>query len=188
MPRPRPARLQPVGRRPAARPHPRRRWQRAHPPQGRCLHGDELMRSSRPAPRGQVLVIVAIGITILLALAGVAIDVGRLMAERRHLQTAADAGALAACQSLISGAVADINVAAQRARNVANVNIDGSPAGAVATMSDPPVYEDEDGSGFLDPDELKSGVVVSGSSAPVAISPDMDDVLGALVGGATFHL
>src|SRR5688572_3631739 len=182
MPRPRPARLQPVGRRPAARPDPRRRWQRAHPPQGRCVHGDELMRSSRPAPRGQVLVIVAIGITILLALAGVAIDVGRLMAERRHLQTAADAGALAACQSLISGAVADMDVAAQRARNVANVNIDGSPAGAVATMSDPPVYKDEDGSGFLDPDELMSGVVVSGTSARVAISADMETMLARVVG------
>ena len=140
------------------------------------------MRSSRPAPRGQVLVIVAIGITILLALAGVAIDVGRLMAERRHLQTAADAGALAACQSLISGAVADIDAAAQRARNVANVNIDGSPAGAVATMSDPPVYEDEDGSGFLDPDELMSGVVVSGTSARIAISADMETMLARLVG------
>ncbi len=146
------------------------------------------MRSPRSAPRGQVLVIVAIGITILLALAGVAIDVGRLMAERRHLQTAADAGALAACQSLVSGAVADMDVAAQRARNVANVNIDGSPAGAIATMSDPPVYEDEDGSGFLDPDELKSGVVVSGSSARVAISADMDTVLARLVGVATFDV
>ena len=140
------------------------------------------MRSSRPAPRGQVLVIVAIGITILLALAGVAIDVGRLMAERRHLQTAADAGALAACQSLISGAVADIDAAAQRARNVANVNIDGSPAGAVATMSDPPVYEDEDSSGFFDPDELMSGVVVSGISARIAISADMETMLARLVG------
>src|SRR3990170_2043710 len=135
------------------------------------------MRSLRPAPRGQ-----ALGIVALLALAGIAIDIGRLMAERRHLQTAADAGALAACQSLISGTVADVDVAAQRARNVANINIDGSPAGAVATMSDPPVYQDEDGSGFLDPDELMSGVVVSGSSARVAISADMETMLARLVG------
>ncbi len=140
------------------------------------------MRASRTASRGQVLVIVAIGIVALLALAGIAIDIGRLMAERRHLQTAADAGALAACQSLISGAVADVDVAAQRARTVANVNIDGSPAGAVATMSDPPVYEDEDGSGFLDPNELKSGVVVSGTSARVAISADMETMLARVVG------
>ena len=41
-----------------------------------------------------------------------------------------------------------LDAAAQQARNVANVNIDGSPAGAVATMSDPPVYQDEDGSMF----------------------------------------
>ena len=146
------------------------------------------MRSRPQAPRGQVLVIVAIAIVVLLAMAGVAIDVGRLMAERRHLQTAADAGALAACQSLISGAVADVDLAAQRATNVASINIDGSPAGAVATMSDPPVYEDEDGNGFLDPDELLSGVVVSGTSARVAISADLDTVLARLVGVDAFDV
>ena len=64
------------------------------------------MRRPASAPRGQVLVIVALGIIVLLAIAGIAIDVGRLMAERRHMQTAADAAALAACQSLKDGAVA----------------------------------------------------------------------------------
>jgi len=75
------------------------------------------MRRRDSAPLGQVLVIVALGIIALLALAGIAVDIGRLMAERRHLQTAADAGALAACQSLISGSVADVAAAETQARN-----------------------------------------------------------------------
>lgn len=140
------------------------------------------MTDPAAAPRGQVLVIVALGIIVLLALAGVAIDVGRVMAERRHLQTAADAGALAACQSLKDGAVADPAVAEQRAREVAGLNIVGSPAGAAGSMADPPVYEDEDGSGFLDADELASGVVVSSNSARVAISSTVDTLLARVVG------
>lgn len=129
--------------------------------------------------------IVALGIIALLALAGIAIDIGRLMAERRHIQTAADAGALAACESLISGAVADVAAAGTQARNVASVNIVGSPAGAAGTMAATPEYEDQDGSGFLDPDELVSGVVVSNSSARVAISSQIETTLARVVGIST---
>ena len=137
------------------------------------------------APRGQVLVIVALGLVVLLALAGIAVDVGRLMAERRHLQTAADAGALAACKSLINGAIADVAAAEQQARNVASLNIEGSPAGSVGTMAATPVYEDQDGSGFLDPDELVSGVVVSTTSARVAIHSDVRTTLAQVIGVGT---
>jgi hypothetical protein len=139
--------------------------------------------SRRPtAPRGQVLVIVALGIIVLLAMAGVAIDVGRLMAERRHMQTAADAAALAACQSLKDGAVADVAAASQRARSIAAVNMEGSPSGTAGTMADPAVYEDQDGSGFLDADELVSGVVISTTSARVAIAGDVETTLARVVG------
>lgn len=134
------------------------------------------------SPRGQVLVIVALAIVVLLALAGVAIDVGRLMAERRHMQTAADAAALAACQSLKDGAVADVAAAVQRARSVASVNLDGSPSGTAGTMADPPLYDDQDGSGFLDADELVSGVVVATTSVRVAISGDVRTTLASVVG------
>ena len=128
------------------------------------------------APRGQVLVIMAIGIIVLLGVAGIAIDIGRLMAERRHMQTAADAAALAACQSLKEGAVADVAAASTRARSVASVNMQGSPSGTTGTMADPAAYADEDGSGFLDADELTSGVVVSATSVRVAISGDIERV------------
>jgi hypothetical protein len=146
------------------------------------------MRRARRAERGQVLVIVALGIIILLAVAGIAIDVGRLMAERRHLQTAADAGALAACQALLSGDTADVDAAALRAREVAGINIEGSPAGATATIAGAPVYEDEDGSGFLDPDELVSGVVISSASARVAIHATIETMLARVVGIPTMDV
>jgi len=135
-----------------------------------------------------VLVVVALAIVALLALAGVAVDVGRLMAERRHLQTAADAGALAACQALISGATLDASTAEARARSVASVNLAGSPAGAVATVASPPEYADEDGSGFLDPDELTSGVVVSSDSARVAIHATLETTLARVVGIPTLEV
>jgi len=140
---------------------------------------------SSAAPRGQVLIMVALGIVVLLAFTGLAIDVGRLVAERRHLQTAADAAALAACQSLSVGAVADVAAATQRARTVATANIEGSPSGTVGTMADPAVYEDQDGSGFLDADELVSGVVISTTSARVAISGDVETTLARVVGIST---
>ena len=140
------------------------------------------MHHRSAVPRGQVLVIVAMGIVVLLGIAGIAIDVGRLMAERRHMQTAADAAALAACQSLKDGAVADVGAAAMRARDVADINMRGAPSGTTGVLEDPAVYEDEDGSGFLDADELTSGVVVSGTSVRVAISGDVKTMLARVIG------
>lgn len=129
-----------------------------------------------------MLILVAIGIAVLLGVSGLAIDVGRLMAERRHLQKSADAAALAACQSLTDGAVADVGAAAMRARSVASVNMQGSPSGTVGVMADPPVYEDQDGSGFLEADELVSGVVVTGSTVRVAISGDVESTVARVIG------
>lgn len=140
------------------------------------------MPRSTAEPRGQVLVIVALGIIVLLGIAGIAVDLGRLMAERRHMQTAADAAALAACQSLKDGAVADTAAATARARSVASVNLEGSPSGTTGIMADPGRYEDQDGSGFLDADELVSGVVVSSTSVRVAISGDVETTLARVVG------
>ena len=143
------------------------------------------MRGATSEPRGQVLVLVAIAIVVLLAAAGIAVDVGRVMAERRHLQTAADAAALAACQSLKDGAVADVGAAATRARSVASVNMAGSPSGTTGSMADPAAYADEDNSGFLDADELVSGVVVSTTSVRVAISADVETTFARVVGVST---
>jgi Flp pilus assembly protein TadG len=137
------------------------------------------LRRPRDA-RGQVLVMVAILLVILLAFAGLAIDVGRQSAEHRHIQTAADAAALAACRALIDGA--SDNAAAADARQTARVNLEHSPAGATATISDSLVYEDGHAG---DPSYLSSGVLISGTSVRVAISSTLGTTLGKVVGVQT---
>jgi hypothetical protein len=49
--------------------------------------------------RGQTLVWVAVGMIVLLGIVALAVDVGHLYAERRHMQNAADAGALEAARA-----------------------------------------------------------------------------------------
>ena len=85
------------------------------------------MRARAPGDeaRGQVLVLFAILIMVLLAAAGLSIDIGRQVAERRHIQTAADAAALAACRALIDGA--SDAAAATEARTVARDQHRGLP-------------------------------------------------------------
>src|SRR5271156_3836388 len=50
---------------------------------------------------GQVVVLVAVGLTMLGLMAGLAIDVGHLRYKRQQMQKAADAGALAASSTLL---------------------------------------------------------------------------------------
>jgi hypothetical protein len=130
-------------------------------------------------PRGQVLVIVALGAVVLLGFAGVAIDFGRQNAEQRHVQTAADAAALAACRALINGA-SDL-AAAGEARTVAGINLAHSPAGATATIAPDGSPEYADGHAG-DPAWMTSGILVSGTSVRVAISSTMQTALARVVG------
>lgn len=140
---------------------------------------------TRPQPRGQVLVILAVIMVLLLGFAGVAIDVGRQNAEHRHAQTAADAAALAACRELIQGGTdADATLVAQQ---VALANLQGSPADATATIDSPPTYRDEDGSASIEADELVSGIVVAGTSVRVAITSTVDSALARVVGVPTLE-
>jgi len=135
---------------------------------------------ARSDQRGQILVLFAILIVILLAFAAFTIDIGRQVAERRHVQTAADAGALAACRALTAGETD--SVAAQAAAEVARANLQNSPAGAAATFATPPTYADQDGSGAIDADELTSGIVVAGTTVRVAISSTVETTLARVVG------
>jgi hypothetical protein len=129
--------------------------------------------------RGQVLVIFAILLVILLGFTGLAIDVGRQNAEQRHIQTAADAAALAACRSLIAGD--SDGTASTEARNVARINLTGSPAGTGATIAPDNAREYEDGHAG-DPAYLTSGVIISGTNVRVAISSSVDTTLARVVG------
>ena len=130
--------------------------------------------------RGQVLVIFAILLTLLLAFAGFTIDIGRQVAERRHVQTAADAAALAACRALIAGN--SDGTAAATALQVANANLANSPAAAAATVASPPTYEDEDGDGSIEAHELTSGIVIATTTVRVAIGSTVETTLARVVG------
>jgi Flp pilus assembly protein TadG len=136
----------------------------------------------RFADHGQVLVVVALLLTVLLAMAGLAIDVGRQVAERRHIQTAADAGALAACRALIAGA--SDSAASADARETALVNLRNSPAGANATIAadGSPVYEDTHAG---DPTYLVSGILISGTSVRVAIRSTVPTTVARAIGVAS---
>jgi hypothetical protein len=128
--------------------------------------------------RGQVLVVVALGITGLLAAAGVAVDVGRFYSEHRFLQNAADAAALAAANALIRGeSDADAIITAQSSltRNFA-----GDPNGVVAPLPpSTPVYENGHAG---DPEFLVNGILVSGGEVRVAVQNALGYTFGRVVG------
>src|SRR5438128_9545827 len=167
--------------RPVHRPAPLAGHERALRPAHHGHDGGELMLGRRAARdgRGQVLVLVALLLTVLLAFSGLAIDVGRQVAERRHIQTAADAGALAACRGLTAGesdaaAIAD-------ARETALANLATSPAGASATIAPDgsPVYA----SGHAgDPAYLTSGILINGTSVRVAITSSVATTVARVIG------
>ncbi len=130
--------------------------------------------------RGQVLVVVALGLVVLLAAAAFTVDLGRRAAEERYLQNAADAGALAACSALIAGST---DLSAQQAGDtVARANLTSSPSGTAFEL--PPigaslVYED---GGAGDPRRLEAGILVQSHSVRVAITSHVAATIGAIVG------
>ena len=142
------------------------------------------LRAGPASPNGQVLVMFAVLLTVLLAVAGVTIDIGRQVAERRHVQTAADAGALATCRELIAGA--SQAAAAQVGREVTLVNLTRSPAGAQATMAafGSPVYADGHAG---DPSYLRSGLLISATSVRVAVESVVETFLARVVGIGTLE-
>ena len=135
---------------------------------------------TRRSERGQVLPIVAAVMAVILAFAGLSIDVGRQAAERRYLQNAADAGALAGCEALIDDLTS--TAAAQEAYNTALANLGRSPAGATAQLApvNAPVYEP---GRTGDPAGLASGVLVlADGTVRVAIRSNVSTVLARTVG------
>ncbi len=131
----------------------------------------------RPA-RGQVVVIFAISLVALLAAAGVAFDIGRFYSERRFLQNAADAGALAAANALAQG-MTD-SQAIDQARTILSRNFIGDPNGVTPSVPpDSPVYE----SGHAgDPKYLINGILINGTDVRVAIQNPIPYTFGRVVG------
>ncbi|MGE0572208.1 MAG: VWA domain-containing protein [Dehalococcoidia bacterium] len=67
------------------------------------MNGSRLRKMRNEAERGQALVIFAFGLVVFLGFVGMSIDVGRFMWARGQMQSAVDAAALAAAQSMPNG-------------------------------------------------------------------------------------
>jgi len=128
---------------------------------------------------GQVLVIVALSLIVLLGATAFAIDLGRRAAEERYIQNAADAGALAACNALVDGATDA--TALQKAREVAGINLASSPAGSGASIAAAGAETFVPGYAG-NPYQLTNGALLDDESVFVAIDSDVDTTIGQILG------
>ncbi|HLA15591.1 MAG TPA: pilus assembly protein TadG-related protein [Candidatus Limnocylindrales bacterium] len=135
-------------------------------------------RAMSAGERGQVLVVFALGVAGLLAAAGVAIDIGRFYSERRFLQNAADAAALAAANALIRGE-SYVDAEAEARSSLAR-NFLGDPNGIVA--SPPPITPVYESGHAGDAAYLSNGIVISGGDIRVAVVNSINYTFGRAVG------
>ncbi len=133
--------------------------------------------ASEPA-HGQVIVIFALSLVALMAVAGLAFDVGRFYSEKRFLQNAADAGALAVANALIRGENA--TDAESEGRDVLARNLAGSPSGSTAIVATTPQYAIGHPG---EPESLTSGILITaGGDVRVAIKSDVTYTFGRVIG------
>jgi Flp pilus assembly protein TadG len=145
----------------------RRRWP------GQCRHPRRRERS-----RGQVLVIFALAIVGLFAAAGLAFDIGRFYTEKRFLQNAADAGALAGVDALIRGA--SQSEADAEIRSVLQDNLANSPNGSNPAL--PPTTPQYESGHAGEAAYLSYGILVSGCDVRVAVQSTVQYTFGRVVG------
>lgn len=91
--------------------------------------------------RGQAFVLIALGIVVFIGFAGLAVDAAILWTARLRMQSAADAGALAAADALLAGNTTALTAA--QAATAANGFSDGqttraNPNAVVVTVNNPP--------------------------------------------------
>lgn len=127
---------------------------------------------------GQVLVIFALALVALLTAAGLAFDIGRFYSEKRFLQNAADAAALAAANALIQGMTTA--QARGQAEAILTRNFVGDPSGSTPSLPpEDPVYE----SGHAgDPAYLIDGILVSSGDVRVAVRTNVSYTFGRIAG------
>ncbi len=131
----------------------------------------------RRTVRGQVLVLFALSMVAIMAGAGLAFDVGRFYSEKRFLQNAADAGALAVANALIRGL--SNSAAEAEGRDVLARNLLASPTGTIASVALTPQYA----SGHAgEPSYLDSGILISGGEVRVAVKSDVTYTFGRVIG------
>lgn len=127
--------------------------------------------------RGQSIVLVALWLTVLMGFAAIAVDVGRFYAERRYLQNAADAAALAAANAMIQGKSISESEAAARAvltQNFAN-DPTGNPPPPPSLL---PLYADgHAGEG----EYLRDGILVSAGEVRIALKNPVHYTFGRVL-------
>ena len=134
-------------------------------------------RHRRRRQPGQILVLFAMALVAIMAAAGLAFDIGRFYSEKRFLQNAADAGALAIANALVRGE--STTDAEAEGRDVLTRNLLGSPTGTVGSVALTPTYETGHAG---DPVYLASGILISGGDVRVAIKSDVSYTFGRAVG------
>jgi hypothetical protein len=139
---------------------------------------DDERRQGPLSDRGQVLVIFCLGIVALFAAAGLAFDIGRFYSERRFLQNAADAAALAAGNALIRGETTA--EAEAEARDILTRNFVGSPTGSNPQL--PPATPTYASGHSGEPTYLSNGILISGGDIRVAVQSDVTYTFGRVVG------
>ncbi|MGH7916553.1 MAG: pilus assembly protein TadG-related protein, partial [Candidatus Binataceae bacterium] len=85
--------------------------------------------------RGQVLMLAAIAMFCLIGFAALSVDIGFLLATRRRMQTAADAGAIAAANALMYGE--DVTAAAESGTTLNGFTSDAN--GVSVAVNNPPL-------------------------------------------------
>lgn len=149
-------------------------WRREAPGRHREAH------DRRREAGGQVLVIFALALVALFAAAGLAIDIGRFYMEKRYLQNAADAGALAVANALIRGAT-DADARAEGMAVIAR-NLQGPPNGITAWLP-PGAGSEVYASGYAgSPSHLLEGILIAGGDVRVAVHNHIPYTFGRIVG------
>ena len=139
---------------------------------------------SRRRSHGQVLVLFALSLVAIMAGAGLAFDVGRFYSEKRFLQNAADAGALAIANALIRGE--STTDAEAEGRDILARNLLASPTGTIASVATTPVYETGHAG---EPAYLRSGILIGASGdVRVAVDSDVTYTFGRVVGLGTARI
>jgi hypothetical protein len=125
-----------------------------------------------------VLVVFCLALVALMAAAGLAFDIGRFYSEKRFLQNAADAAALAAANSLIRG---DTNAQADaQARDILTRNFVGDPNGSSPQL--PPTTPVYAAGHSGDPQYLINGILIGGGEVRVAVQSSVTYTFGRAVG------
>jgi len=136
-----------------------------------------------PAQRsqhGQVLVIFTLSLVALLGAAGLAFDIGRFYSERRFLQNAADAAALAIATARTRGESDAAAIVEGRA--ILDRNFVAAPNGITPPQPPPTGSETYESGHAGDPRYLREGILISGSEVRVAIRNRVPYTFGRMVG------